>query len=48
MMTYKPMKNRALNSYHLIHTIELIPLSSYCAGISFSFIQRTPWKLYRV
>ena len=24
MMTYKPMKNGALNSYHLIHTIELI------------------------
>ena len=29
MMTYKPMKNRALNSYHLIQTVELIPLSSY-------------------
>ena len=25
MMTYKPMKNGALNSYHLIQTIELIP-----------------------
>ena len=25
MMTYKPMKNGALNSNHLIQTIELIP-----------------------
>ena len=24
MMTYKPMKNGELNSYHLTHTIELI------------------------
>ena len=29
MMTYKPMKNRALNSYHLIQTIDLYPLNSY-------------------
>ena len=48
MMTYKPMKNWALNSNHLIQTIELIPLSSYRAGVSLSFIQRTPWNLYRV
>ena len=25
MMTYKSMKNGALNSYHLIQTVELIP-----------------------